>query len=273
MVVRAESAIAGFTPGLACVLELADGTRLFIKGAGPASPEWLVGSYRREAATVAALPPHSALVPLRWTLDVDGWFFAVYDAVDATHPVRPWTAPDAWRVLDALTEAAAALTPPPAALEAGSWVDELGPYVDQLGALEPRIGSARTAHLQDLARRVLAEAPATTLSHDDVRDDNLLLERGGGVRLVDWSHGMLAPPWFMSVVATISMAADGLDARALLAEHPATRDVHADHVDGLVALHLGYYAGVADLEEVETSPQLRAHQRWYREATIGWFGY
>lgn len=272
-VVRATSAIAGFTPGLACVLELADGTNIFVKGAGPAAPDWLGRTYRREAAIVASLPRHPTLVPLRWTLEADGWFFAAYDAVDATHPPRPWTAPDAHRVLAALAESAAALTPAPAILEAPSWVDEMSVYVEQLEVLVARIGAERTAHLQNLARRVLAEAPATTLSNDDVRDDNILLEQGAGVKIVDWSVGMLAPAWFMAVVAAISMAADGLDARALLAAQPLTREVPADHVDGVVALHLGYYAHVAELEDVENSPWLRAHQRWYLDATLGWFGY
>lgn len=75
----------------------------------------------------------------------------------------------------------------------------------------------------------------------------------------------------MGVVAMIAPAADGVDVRSLLAACPATRDVPPEHVDGVVALHLGYYLSVADLDDVETSPWLRAHQRWYREATLSWF--
>ena len=270
-VVAGSSAIAGFTPGLASVLTLDDGRAVFLKGAGPTQEAWLAQAYRREAATVAALPSHPATVPLLWTLDADGWFLAAYEAVAATHPPRPWTQKDAARVLDTLVGLGASLTPPPPGIDAPSWVGELGVFVDQLRLLEPRLGPARTAEIRELARRVLLEAPATTLSHDDVRDDNLLLGADGSVRLVDWSAGLLAPPWFMAVVAMIAPAADGVDVRALLAAHPATRDVPAAHVDGVIALHLGYFLGVADLDEVESSPWLRAHQRWYRDATLRWF--
>lgn len=270
-VVGAVSATAGFTPGLASVLTLDDGRQIFVKGAGPSAEPWMVTVYEREAATVALLPQHASVVPLLWSLHADGWFLAAYEAVDAVHPPRPWRTEDATRVLDTLLDLADALTPPPSGLEPASWASELAGCIDPLAALAPQLGFERTAEIQELAGRVLAEAPATTLSNDDVRDDNLLLTPDGGVRLVDWSSGILTPPWFMAVVAMIAPKADGVDVRALLATHLATRDVPAAHVDGVMALHLGYFLSVADGDEVESSPWLRRHQRWYRDATLRWF--
>lgn len=122
-VVASRSATAGLTPGLATRLTLADGRELFLKGAGPAHEDWIARTYRREAATTAPLPQHSPVVPLLWTFESDGWFFAAYGAVDGTHPDRPWTQQDAERVLDAVTNLGDTLTPPPGCSpRRGSWV-------------------------------------------------------------------------------------------------------------------------------------------------------
>ena len=47
---------AGFTPGLACRLTLADTSTLFLKGAPVATAAWVVDSYRTESAIVETLP-------------------------------------------------------------------------------------------------------------------------------------------------------------------------------------------------------------------------
>lgn len=261
-VVAATTQEAGFTPGFASRLLLEDGRRLFLKGAGPAAEAWLLATYRREARQVAALPPHDALVPDLWSVDVDGWFLAAYEDVEGRHPGRPWQGAEAATVLGALADAARALTPVPDGTHAPTWATALAPCADGFDGLIPVLGPERCATARELALRVLREASPTTLCHDDVRDDNLLLEADGRVRLVDWSLPIAAPAWFMPVVAMIAVAGDGLDADALLAAHDATSQVPGDHIDGVIALHLGYYAGVAEQDHVPTSPWLRRHQRW-----------
>jgi hypothetical protein len=63
---------------------------------------------------------------------------------------------------------------------------------------------------------------------------------------------------------------DGVDADARLAREPLTRDVDPDLVDGVLALLVGYFTWSAAQDHVETSPYLRAHQAWYRDASRSW---
>lgn len=63
---------------------------------------------------------------------------------------------------------------------------------------------------------------------------------------------------------------DGLDADSLLTREPLTRDLDPDLVDGVLALLLGYFTWAAGQDPVETSPYLRTHQAWYRDASSSW---
>lgn len=270
-VVSAASQSAGFTPGFASRLVLDDGTRLFVKGAHEPSQAWVASSYQTEAETVRTLPAVVPAPALRWTIEVDGWFLAAYEDVEGRHPHRPWTPDDISLVLDALTQVAAVLTPAPAAVEAADYREELTSYAANLAALDPSVvrpAAART--LRTLADRVLRDAPATTLCHHDLRDDNILIDTSGQVRIVDWNYVSVGPPWLDVVGLACSIAGDGADADALLAQHPLTRGLDADLIDGTLALLYGYYVAAAAQDEVATSPWLRRHQRWYRDAIWSW---
>lgn len=268
-VAAARSQDAGFTHGLASRLELADGSRLFLKGA-PTAGDWVADSYRREAQIVAGLPSAVRAPALVWTLEVSGWFLAAYEDVSGRHPHRPWAPQDVAAVLETLTRHARALTPPPDGIEAGLFTAEFADYADNLATLDPAtVPAAVAAEAHALALRVL-DQPATTLSHSDLRDDNLLLAEDGEVRVFDWNHVSVGPPYLDLVGLLCSVAGDGFDADALLAAHPLTRDVDPDLVDGTLALLVGYYVVAAAQPEVATSPALRTHQRWYRDAIWGW---
>ncbi|SDD03278.1 Ser/Thr protein kinase RdoA involved in Cpx stress response, MazF antagonist [Sanguibacter gelidistatuariae] len=270
-VVSAATQSAGFTPGLACRLTLADGTGVFLKGAHETTWPWVVSSYRTEAATVVALPAAVRAPALRWTAEVDGWFLAAYEDVSGRHPARPWSSADIDVVLGALTRVAGALTPVPDAFDAPDYREEFSAFAGNLDGLDPRVVPADYAReARRLADRVLRDAPATTLCHNDLRDDNLLIDATGEVRIFDWNFVSAAPAWFDLVGLVCSIAGDGGDADALVARHPLTNDVDADLIDGTLALLFGYYVTAAVQEEVATSPWLRRHQRWYRNATWSW---
>ena len=262
---------AGFTPGLACRLTLADSTLLFLKGAHGATLPWVVDSYRTEAASVASLPAAVRAPALRWTAEVDGWFLAAYEDVDGRHPARPWMPSELDLVLGALTRVADALPPVPDGADAPDYRADFAVLAANLDALDPAVVPVAWAHeARRLADRVLRDAAATTLSHGDLRDDNLLIDASGEVRIFDWNFVSAAPAWFDLVGLACSVAGDGLDADAIVAQHPLTRDVETDLIDGTLALMFGYYVVAAAGPEVPTSPWLRSHQRWYRDATWSW---
>ena len=270
-VVAAVTQSAGFTPGLACRLTLADTSTLFLKGAPVATAAWVVDSYRTEAAIVETLPAAVRAPELRWTVEAEGWFLAAYEDVDGRHPARPWTPGDLDPVLDAFTRVAGALTPVPEGVDAPDFREEFSVLAANLDALDPAVVPVAWAReARRLADRVLRDAPATTLVHNDLRDDNLLIDASGEVRIFDWNHVSAAPAWFDLVSLACSVAGDGLDADAILARHPLTRDVQPDLIDGTLAMLFGYYVVAAAEPETATSPWLRRHRQWYRDATWSW---
>ncbi|HEU0287349.1 MAG TPA: hypothetical protein VFR22_09925, partial [Nocardioidaceae bacterium] len=89
-VVAAESMGAGFTPGFASRLRLADGRRAFVKAADDATRQLFADSYREEIRKLEALPDAIPAPRLRWCHDADGWVILGFDDVAARHPERPW---------------------------------------------------------------------------------------------------------------------------------------------------------------------------------------
>lgn len=105
--------------------------------------------------------------------------------------------------------------------------------------------------------------------HSDVRDDNLLLTRGGAV-VVDWSFPVIGANWLDTVSVLISAHGDGIDADDILATRRLTRGVPAADVDAFLALLAGYFLERRDQPVPGSSPYLCAHQSWYAEATWSW---
>ena len=263
-VVEARSQDSGFTPGLASRLLLADGRRVFVKAASSEAAPWVVDAYRRECEVTAGLPAGVHAPRALWTLEDAPWFVAVVEDVEGWHPQRPWREDELDRVLSMLTENARLLTPLPAGLVVPQLADELATELDLVRRLDPPWRDTCVG----LAERMLA-SPATTVVHTDVRDDNVLLTDSGAVA-VDWNFVAAGPAWFDVVSLLVQAHGDGVDADALLAREPLTRDVDPDLVDGVLALLLGYLTWAAAQDHVETSPYLRAHQAWYRDASRSW---
>jgi hypothetical protein len=263
-VAQAQSQDSGFTPGLASRLLLADGRRVFVKAASSQTAPWVVDAYRRECEVTAALPAGVHAPRALWTLDAGAWFVAVVEDVEGRHPRRPWDGDELTVVLAMLTDNARLLTPPPASLTTPLLADEMATELD----LVRRLDLPWRDTCVDLAEQMLA-SPATTVVHTDVRDDNVLLTSDGAVT-VDWNVVAAGPAWFDVVSLLVQAHGDGVDADAVLAREPLTRDVDPDLVDGVLALLLGYFTWAADQDPVETSRYLRTHQAWYRDASRTW---
>lgn len=263
-VVEARSQDSGFTPGLASRLLLADGRRVFVKAASTEMAPWIVEAYRRECEVTAALPAGVHAPRSRWTCEDGPWFVAVMDDVEGHHPRRPWRAEELATVVAMLAENARALTPPPHGLHVPLLADELAAELAMVRDLDLPWRDTCV----DLAERMLA-SPATTVVHTDIRDDNVLLTEQGPLT-VDWNFVAAGPAWFDTVSVLVQAYGDGIDCDSVLAGDAFTRDLDPDLVDGVLALLLGYFTWAAAQEHVETSPYLRSHQAWFRDATWSW---
>jgi len=284
-VVRARSQDAGFTAGFASRLRLDDGSGAFVKAVNGVDHPSIRLAYRQEAAVVAALPDRVPAPRLRWSAELDGgWFVLAFHEIDGRPPHRPWRVPQLRAVLAALGPLAAALTPVPQGMPAlpsvahdqphfGYW-RELADDPDA-GALLPRhphLPRQRMERLAELEERWVAAASGDCAVHFDLRDDNVLLDGEGAVWICDWNWLTVGAPWLDLVGLLVAAHGDGLDADAALAAHPLARGVPPRAVDAFLAALAGYYTAAAGQEHLPSSPWLRHHQAWYRDATMSWLG-
>ncbi len=267
-VVSAESADAGFTPGFASVLTCADGSRHFVKAASKKAQRAFADSYREEARKLRDLPPGLPVPRLTWSHEDDLWVVLELEYVDGANPTRPWKTADLAACLDTLEALAERLTPPPLKLEtfAEEFAGSLAGW-DHVRRVNPGL-----SHLDDaaaLAGRFREATAGSTLVHTDARDDNFLLHDGRAL-LCDWNWPVVGAAWIDTVLLLISVHGDGLDADAILADRPLTREVAADDIDSLLALIAGFFFERRDDPVPNSSPYIRAHQSWYAEASWSW---
>lgn len=267
-VVEAVSADAGFTPGCASVLTGADGRRLFLKAASKKAQRPFAAAYREEIRKLRGLPPGLPVPTLLWSHEDDLWVLLALEYVDGHGPARPWRRDELDASLDTLEVLAQALTPPPLPLDtfAHEFADFLGCW-DHVRATAPD-----WPHLEEAAALAAGYQRATagdTVVHTDARDDNFVLTPGRAY-LCDWNWPVVGAAWIDTVCLLMTAFGDGLDADALLAERPLTRDVDPADVDCVLALFCGYFLQRRDEPTPHSSPYLRRHQDWCAEVTWAW---
>lgn len=261
---------SGFTPGFASVLTCANGGLHFVKAASVAAQRSSAASYRAEARVLSALPPGVPAPRLQWSLNEE-WVVLGIDYVQARQPHRPWSAGDLDSALAALTRCAAALTPAPEGLEVADFRTEFASLPacwEHVRATRP--GWPRLDEAQALADGFAEVTGGETLVHTDVRDDNLLVRPDGTAMVCDWNWAVHGAAWIDTVFALLGPRGDGMDVDTVLAEHPLTREVPAEHVDRMLALLVGFFAKSADDPVMTASPYLRRHQAWCRDVVWEW---
>jgi aminoglycoside phosphotransferase (APT) family kinase protein len=275
-VVAAHSQAGGFSPGLAARLELADGTRAFVKAVCSAPNVDSPRMYRREARVAAALPGDVPAPALRWSSDDGDWVVLAFDDVDGRSPELPWHAGELARVLSAIGELARRLTPSPLALEPAS--ETLAPLFGRWQrildeGLEGRLPAGARARLDEL---IALEAgwPAAvrgeSLVHLDLRADNILLtpER---VFFVDWPAAAIGAAWIDLVLMLPSIAMQGGPApEDVWRAHPLSRGVDDERVDAVVVAVAGYFAHIQMLPAPPGLPTVREFQAAQGVETAAW---
>ena len=270
-VARAETRNSGFTPGFASVLTGDNGRRLFVKAASKKAQAQFAAAYAEEARKIVLLPREVPAPRLRWTHEDDLWIALGFEYVDARPPARPWRREDLMACLDTLAVVADHLNPVPPAWSLSPIEQELPSLLD--GWQYVRRVAPDWPHLDDAETLVATYAsfPGNdAFVHSDARDDNFLLAPGKPAMLCDWNWPALGPVWLDAVDLLASAYGDGLDADALLAEHPLTKQADPDHVDAWLAMLAGLMLEARDRPRPNSSPYLRVHANWWAEVLWAW---
>ncbi len=301
-VTGADDRSGGMSVGVATVLTLGDGRRVFVKAVDGGHNPRGYEMYRHEADRATRLP-RSPLIPALLAdaaIDTDAgpWAALVFEAANGTAVDHPWRDADLVRVLDAWHELTPALHADAGDLASAELSEFLGRWRvvvdDPDDTWHPLLTDGPTG--RRWADRLAAMSAAVdggdggdgaeaapVLSHIDLRADNILIGEPSetspaGVWFADWAHPGLAAPWadpailFADVVGSGADRADGggIDVVERWRTHPATAPYDVERlltvVVGLaVALHVG----------AQRPPNgLFPHQRgWERAMADGMLGF
>ena len=232
-------------------------------------------SYREEIRKLRALPSDPPAPLLLWTVDNDiagvRWVILCFEYVDGLPPRRPWRLDELRVVIDALAQLAPLVAEAPDGLELPQFAEEFPEVEAWVARVVEREGSSQWLdEVAALARESLARCAGTAVAHLDLRDDNILIGRGGRVWICDWNWPLLGAPWLDLVTLLLAAAGDGLDADVVLATHPLTRDVEPRSIDAWLATLWLYFTTSMERPVPAHSPHLRDHQAWYADAAEDW---
>lgn len=269
---EAVSQGAGFTPGFASCLLGEDGSRLFVKAASKQAQRPIAASYAEEARKLALLPVDRLPVPpLLWSHEDERWVVLGLQHVEGRNPTRPWDPDELALCLEALVQVSEVLPVPPQGMELVPLHEDLPTLVDGWDRVaETAPGWPHLAEATALAHSYADLPDADHFVHADGRDDNFILTTDGRALLCDWNWPALGPKWLDVVVLLASAHGDGLDADALLAANPLTRDADPDDVDAWLAALCGFMVEADARPVPSSSPFLGVHRRWWAAALWSW---
>lgn len=276
-VAEAVSQPGGFSPGTADRVRLAHGGRAFVKAVSAAHNPDSPQLHRAEIAVMRALPPDTPAPRLLGAYDDGDWVALVIADVDGRHPRTPWRRDELAAVLAACHDLADRMTPAPPGI--GRLADDLRDDLlgwerirdDPPAALDPW-AAARLDELCALGRDAASAVAGDTLSHTDLRDDNILLRpRDGGVVFIDWAWAMAGQPWLDPLLVLINVAftdaVGDFDLEALAAEHCRTDRAT---VTAFLAGMAGFFTHYARLPPPVGLPTVRSFQRAQARTTLDW---
>ncbi len=286
-VVSEASATSGFSPGYASVLELADGTDVFVKAVSPEQNPQSPELARAEIRVAGVLPPGVCAPDLLWHHDDGTWVVSGFDAVDGRPPEIPWRPQDLERVLAAVADLAEAGTPAPDGLPTAAeslagvldgWarlVDD-GPAVDRAVTLVGVHGDWLRTHLDTLrewAGSAREAVTGRTLLHADLRADNVMLDHDDEqVWLIDWPHAARdGARWFdlLAMLPSVQMQGGG-DPDEIFWAHPNSRGADRDAVRAALAGVAGYFVEAAVRPAPLGLSNLRPFQAAQGVAALDW---
>ncbi|WP_348789112.1 phosphotransferase [Leifsonia sp. NPDC080035] len=272
-VVAAVSQTSGFSPGHADRVVTASGRRAFVKAA-PESLGAAADLYRAEAAALALLPPEVGAPELLGVVGEDGWVAIVTEEIDGTHPSEPPTREELVAILDEVAQAPAWADPDEVPHTEASLSVAFAVW-PSLAVEHPDAVPEWTLPLAEefdaLAVAAAEETAGERVVHLDLRADNVLIDRTGRARLVDWAWASAGAPWIDALTMLIDARRLGSpDTDALLAEHPAFDGVTASTVDGALAGLAGLFLSGSLNPAPPRMPELRPFQAVEAHAAFAW---
>jgi aminoglycoside phosphotransferase (APT) family kinase protein len=270
-VVEAHSQAGGFSPGTADRVLTASGRRAFVKAVTPALNPRSAELARQEMRITAALPERAPVPRMLGGFDDGDWVVLVLEDVDGTHPRTPWTRTEIDAAVRGLRELAEALTPSPLA-DAPHAADRLGANFtgwDQLAADPPGdLDPWANRHLDVLGaaakRGLVALRAGATLTHCDIRADNILVRRDGRMVFVDWPWACIGPAWLDTLLLGANVLVYGGDADIVFA------GIDPSVVTDVVAGFAGFLQYAGRLPPPPGLPTVRAFARFQGEALVPW---
>ncbi|GIF00330.1 aminoglycoside phosphotransferase family protein [Paractinoplanes rishiriensis] len=270
-VVEAISQPGGFSPGTADRVRTESGQRAFVKAVSPAVNERSAEMARQEMRITAALPVSAPVPRMLGGFDTGDWVVLVLDDIDGGHPRTPWVETEIDAAVTALRRLAAALTPAPldsVPRAAELLADDFGGW-DQIAAAPPDdLDPWAAEHLPQLqrasARGLAALRSGGTLTHCDIRADNLLVRPDGRVFVVDWPWACIGPDWLDRLLLGLDIIVSGSDPSTAL------DGIDPQVVTDVTAGLLGMFESIWRLPPPPGIPTVRAFQQHWAEALSGW---
>lgn len=268
-VVDAVSQVGGFSPGSADRVRTADGTRAFVKAVSSAQNEHSPRMHRQEALITAALPAAAPAPRLLGSYDDGDWVVLVLEDVDGRNPVTPWDTTELAHVRAALVDLATTLTPAPVDVPTAAerLAEDFTGWHRLRDDPHPGLDPWARQHLDELcalAEHGLRALAGNTLTHTDIRADNLLIGPQGTVTVVDWPWASRGPAWLDTLLLLINVR--------LYGGHSDLDGIDAGQDDLVAALagFGGFFTDIARRPPPAGLPTVRAFQQAQSDVVLTW---
>lgn len=276
-VIESASQAGGYSPGSADRVVTANGERLFVKAVGSSLNRHSPQFHRREARIMELLPDGLPIPKLLHVHDDGDWVALVFSDVDGRHPQL--SGADLHTVLDSV-ETISSHPLSPEALEAlpslaaevrgvfNGWMRLSDDPFDGLDAWAVE----NYTMLEELSSKAAYAVAGGSLSHVDLRADNILVDGEGEAVIVDWPWAAHGAPWFdaLTVLIDARVSDPSFDTESALQQHPVFASAGSDQVDAVLAGFAGYFIDSARNPPPPGIPTLRAFQRAEGEACLSW---
>ena len=240
----------------------------------------------QEARVLAGLPPGIPAPALVGSAAVGEWRVLVLAVIDGHQPGQPWTPAEVEAVRGACTAIAGLATPAPAGLAPRSVVEDIGGD-ERVVAVGAALAAGRfdvpggmpswpLRRQREVGALVLAAGGrlgGETLTHGDLRPDNILVDAAGTAWVLDWNWVRRGPAWMDLVGLLPMMWWHGIDTGSLVRDCVLTRDADPEAVDSFLACIVAYMVSALDRPPPPgCTPALREHQRLMAHLFLGFLG-
>ena len=261
-IVGRREAAEGFSPAVAASVELADGTKAFIKACTEDINAQTVKMQRHEAMVVVQLPESVPTPRLRFADDIEGWQVLAFEHVDAQPVADPLVH---MRGIDALYDTLS-----------GVRIDGLNHFLDHhesiytsWGTLAEKVPGLEA--LVELEAQVDFMRADDQLMHCDARDDNALFGTDGRYYFVDWANACEGPAFIDAAGAVPALHVRfGTPVPDLVAASRLLTERDPQELAVFVAGFAGYLANAALRPAPPNMPTVRAFQRAQAVPMLDW---